>query len=102
MTYETYLLFDSHPVRHDLTGRRCDVEFMRLQPNATRPAAVRYEGGVTSYLEVLYNDQQLFDAGLLLAQARLNELLSVVQLYRALSGRWATPVPQNQSIAAKN
>jgi len=56
--------------------------------NATKLAAVRYEGGVTSYLEVLYNEQELFTAELGLAQARLNELLSVVQLYRALGGGW--------------
>jgi multidrug efflux system outer membrane protein len=45
---------------------------------------------VTSYLEVLYNEQELFSAEINLAQARLNELLSVVQLYRALGGGWQT------------
>ena len=59
--------------------------------DATELANVRYEGGVTSYLEVLYNEQELFNAELILAQARLNELLSVVQLYRALGGGWQTP-----------
>lgn len=57
---------------------------------ATDLANIRYNGGVTSYLEVLYNEQQLFAAELSLAQARLNELLSVVQLYRALGGGWQT------------
>ena len=56
--------------------------------DAAQLAAVRYEGGVVSYLEVLYNEQQLFDAELLLAQARRDELLSVVELYRALGGGW--------------
>lgn len=56
--------------------------------NATDMANVRYEGGVTSYLEVLYNEQELFSAELGLAQARRNELLSVVELYRALGGGW--------------
>ena len=45
---------------------------------------------MTSYLEVLYNEQELFTAELNLAQARRNELLSVVQLYRALGGGWQT------------
>jgi outer membrane protein, multidrug efflux system len=58
--------------------------------DATATANDRYEGGVTSYLEVLYNEQELFNAELLLAQARRNELLSVVQLYRALGGGWQT------------
>ena len=57
-------------------------------PGAAQLAAVRYEGGVVSYLEVLYNEQQLFDAELLLAQARRDELLSVVELYRSLGGGW--------------
>jgi multidrug efflux system outer membrane protein len=65
----------------------------RTQANrdATAIAVVRYEGGVTSYLEVLYNEQELFNAELGLAQARRNELLSVVQLYRALGGGWTEP-----------
>ena len=58
---------------------------------------VRYEGGVTSYLEVLYNEQELFSAKLALAQARRNELLSVIQLYRALGGGWVEPVRQQLS-----
>lgn len=61
--------------------------------DATELANVRYEGGVTSYLEVLYNEQELFSAELGLAQARRNELLSVIQLYRALGGGWVEPAP---------
>jgi multidrug efflux system outer membrane protein len=59
--------------------------------DATELANVRYDGGVTSYLEVLYNEQELFSTELGLAQARRNELLSVVQLYRALGGGWTEP-----------
>lgn len=68
----------------------------RTQANrlATELANIRYEGGVTSYLEVLYNEQELFSAELSLAQARLSELLSVVQLYRALGGGWQPGQPE--------
>lgn len=59
--------------------------------DATGLANIRYEGGVTSYLEVLYNEQELFSAELGLAQARRNELLSVIQLYRSLGGGWTQP-----------
>ena len=52
-------------------------------------ANTRYEGGVTSYLEVLYNEQELFNAELRLSRTQSNELLSVIQLYRALGGGWA-------------
>ena len=43
---------------------------------------------MTSYLEVLDNERQLFDAELDLARARRDELLAVVGLYRALGGGW--------------
>jgi multidrug efflux system outer membrane protein len=69
----------------------------RTQANrdATDMANVRYEGGVTSYLEVLYNEQELFSAELGLAQSRRNELLSVVELYRSLGGGWTEPEQQH-------
>jgi multidrug efflux system outer membrane protein len=65
--------------------------------NAADMANTRYEGGVTSYLEVLFNEQELFTAELSLAQARLNELLSVVSLYRSLGGGWQTGAPLIQA-----
>lgn len=67
--------------------------------DAAETANVRYEGGVTSYLEVLYNEQELFSSELNLAQARRNELLSVVQLYLALGGGWKTPAVELQTKA---
>jgi multidrug efflux system outer membrane protein len=77
------------------------MDLTQANRDAANLASVRYDGGVTSYLEVLYNEQQLFDAELLLAQARRNELLSVVQLYRALGGGWTVPEVQTQANAAK-
>ena len=75
----------------------------RTQANreATDLANVRYDGGVTSYLEVLYNEQELFTAELNLARARLNELLSVVRLYRALGGGWLAAETRTASVRAK-
>jgi multidrug efflux system outer membrane protein len=58
--------------------------------DAARLADIRYRGGVTSYLEVLDTERQLFDAELLLAQAQRDELLAIVRLYRALGGGWAS------------
>lgn len=54
----------------------------------TRLAYVRYEGGVDTQLNALDADRDLFQAELSLAQIRLTELLSVVQLYKALGGGW--------------
>jgi multidrug efflux system outer membrane protein len=51
-------------------------------------ANVRYQGGVDSLLNALDADRELFSAELSLAQTRRNELLSLVQLYKALGGGW--------------
>ncbi len=56
--------------------------------DARRLAQVRYEGGVTSYLEVLDADTRLFAAEIGLAQSQLNELSALVEIYRALGGGW--------------
>ncbi len=53
-----------------------------------RLAYMRYKGGVDTMLNALNSDQDLFVAELSLAQARLDELLSLVQLYKALGGGW--------------
>ena len=48
----------------------------------------RYQSGNASYFEVLLQQQQLFPAQTALVQTRLNQLLAVIQLYRALGGGW--------------
>jgi multidrug efflux system outer membrane protein len=54
----------------------------------SRLAYLRYNGGVSNLLEALDADRNLFDAELSLAQTRRDELLTVVQLYKALGGGW--------------
>jgi multidrug efflux system outer membrane protein len=56
--------------------------------DATRLARLRYQGGSTSYLEVLTTDSDLFAAQLNLVNAQEGEALSLVQLYSALGGGW--------------
>jgi multidrug efflux system outer membrane protein len=82
-------------VSDSLVAYRKNQEFRAQQEllsaaaqDATRLANVRYQGGVTSYLEVLDSDTRYFDAQLGLAQAELNERLALVQLYNALGGGW--------------
>jgi multidrug efflux system outer membrane protein len=53
-----------------------------------RLAYMRYEGGVDTQLNALDADRDLLQAKLDLRQIRLSELLSVVQLYKALGGGW--------------
>ena len=54
----------------------------------SRMAYRRYEGGIDTLLNALDADRDLFEAELRLAQTKRNELLALVQLYRALGGGW--------------
>ena len=53
-----------------------------------RLSYMRYEGGVDTQLNALDADRDLFQAELTLAQLKCDEILSVVQLYKALGGGW--------------
>jgi multidrug efflux system outer membrane protein len=53
-----------------------------------RLAYMRFRGGVDTMLNALNSDQDLFVAELNLVQARRDELLSLVQIYKALGGGW--------------
>jgi multidrug efflux system outer membrane protein len=55
---------------------------------SVRLSKMRYQGGTTTYLEVLDGQRSLFSAELTLAAARGNEYQSLIQLYRALGGGW--------------
>jgi len=54
----------------------------------TQLAYVRYRGGVDTLLNALDADRDLFEAELTLSHIRLNELDSVVQVYKSLGGGW--------------
>jgi multidrug efflux system outer membrane protein len=69
-------------------ARREQETLVQVLRNATRLSNIRYDGGVTSYLEVLDNERQLFEAELDLSRAQRDELLAVIGLYRALGGGW--------------
>ena len=45
-------------------------------------------GGYTSFLEVLYTEQQYFTSELSLTQAWYAEMQNYAQLYQALGGGW--------------
>jgi NodT family efflux transporter outer membrane factor (OMF) lipoprotein len=55
---------------------------------SVRLSTLRYQGGLDSYLQVLDAQRNLFAGQLILSQLKLQELLSVVNLYRALGGGW--------------
>ena len=57
---------------------------MKASRQSERLSNPRYRGGLASFPQVLDAERNLFQAELGLAQLRRQELLSVVQLYRAL------------------
>jgi len=66
-----------------------------MQVAAARSAAflsrARYDGGVTSYLEVLDAERSLFNAEIATSSAWRAQLVAVVGLYKALGGGWVPP-----------
>jgi multidrug efflux system outer membrane protein len=55
---------------------------------AVQVAGERYHAGHANYYELLQEQQLLFPAENALTQTELNQLLAIVQLYRALGGAW--------------
>lgn len=64
---------------------------------SVRLSTLRYTGGFANYFEVIEAQQQLFPAENTLAQVQRDQLIAVVQLYKALGGGWsaytAPPTP---------
>jgi multidrug efflux system outer membrane protein len=68
---------------------------------AVRLATLRYTAGLSSYIEVLEAQEQLFPAENNRSQTRLARLDTVVQLYKALGGGWNLKDPGDGGWALK-
>jgi multidrug efflux system outer membrane protein len=95
LAYQRTIQLSLREVSDALVGYRKGRDFREQEQqlngaaaDARRLADIRYRGGATSYLEVLDSDTRMFSAELGVTQAELNELLSLVQIYRALGGGW--------------
>ena len=72
-----------------LAMRRTALESqVRALQQSSELALLRYESGRASYFEVLEAQQQLFPAQDDLAQTMRDQLVAVVNLYKALGGGW--------------
>jgi len=75
-----------------ITGSRAARDAVQSQTDAladyARLARRRYEGGYTSYLEVLDAERSLFSAQLELSQAQAEVLIQSTLLYKSLGGGW--------------
>jgi len=80
---------DALAAQRTLTARRASLE---RQVAALRRsidlAQSRYDNGRAGYFEVLEAQQQLFPAEDALAQTQRDQLIAVVNLYKALGGGW--------------
>ena len=82
-----------------LAGRATLVDQLQAQRNVANAESVRfrlsqlrYDNGVSSYLDLLDAQRSLFTAQQAEIQTRLAQLQNQVLLYRALGGGWtATP-----------
>lgn len=95
LDYESSYLFALQEVEDAMIavktyGREYELrdEQMRMATKASQLAWVRYDGGLTSYLEVLNLQTSQFNAELKASEAFKNELTSIISLYEALGGGW--------------
>jgi len=95
LTYQQTIQGAFRDVSNGLVAYRKYREFRIQQEHllasaqdASRLSEVRFKAGTTDYLEVLTNETNSFSAELGLAQAQANELVALVQLYKALGGGW--------------
>lgn len=101
--YEQTVLLALQEVNDALVGVRASRDVTAAQERQTealrsayRLADRRYQNGISSYLEVLDSQRNLFAAELALAQAQRQQLAAAVQLYKALGGGW--PVAAGDSV----
>lgn len=96
--YELTILQAFREVEDSLVAVRTyrdEYNAREMQMNSARNAATlsraRYNGGVTSFLEVLDIERSLFRAEIAASATRRARLTSLVDLYRALGGGWVPP-----------
>ena len=73
--------------REQLVVQGSQVDALRTY---ARLARLRFEGGYTSYIEVLDAERSLFNAQLSYAQTQGVVFTSAVSLYKAMGGGWVT------------
>jgi multidrug efflux system outer membrane protein len=78
-------LVEIQTYKNELRARRRQVN---AAENALMLSRARYDRGVTSYLEVLESNRQLFDAELIAVQTFDEYLRAYLKLYKALGGGW--------------
>ncbi len=76
-------------VRTAREQNRAQQQQVAALQSALRLAELRYKGGLANYLDVLVARRSLFEAELAQAASQRLQLVSIVQLYKALGGGWS-------------
>jgi multidrug efflux system outer membrane protein len=88
---------DSLVTIQKLAAARAELEkAVEALQDASKLSRLRYDTGLSNYLEILIADQQLFQQQIQLARTEGDALISVAQLYRALGGGWSPDETANQ------
>lgn len=74
-------------------ARSCNEQAAVALASSVELATQRYVGGRSSYYEVLQAQQELYPTQRAEVQAQIGELISIIQLYKALGGGWQTAAP---------
>lgn len=78
-------LVDQKRTKEQITSQAAEVTALG---DYVRLAGDRYDGGYTSYLEVLYSESRLYSAELAHTQTQGALLQTLVNLYKAMGGGW--------------
>lgn len=92
-------LVDQRRTREQLAAQQRQVDALS---EYTRFARLRYENGLTSYLEVLDAERSLFSAELSHAQTQGVLFGALVNLYKAMGGGWVVEADKQTAAALKN
>jgi multidrug efflux system outer membrane protein len=102
--YENRVLFAFREVSdalNDIRTYKEQISTVERKLNAAENAAalskMRYDKGVTSYLEVLDTERTLFDVGLEYSELKQQFYNAYVRLYKALGGGWLTKAEMEQT-----
>src|SRR5262249_17309595 len=101
LQYEQAVIRALQEVSNVLTDQQKLAEVREEQVRAViayresvRLSTLRYTGGFANYFEVIEAQQLLFPAEIILAQVERDQLIAVVELYRALGGGWSAYAEQ--------
>jgi multidrug efflux system outer membrane protein len=108
INYENVILYAFKDVEDALIGietqkkelKAINTYFLAVD-NAAKLSRMRYDKGVSSYLEVLENERSAFNAELQLSEKAQQLLSSYVSLYKSLGGGWLSAEEEAQAEQVK-